>query len=312
CEATGVTLGTPTTADNCGVATVTNDAPATFPLGTTTVTWTVTDNAGLTATATQSVTVNDTTAPVITLNGNATVNVEACTGIYTEQGATVADCETGLSVTIGGDTVDVNTPGTYIITYNVTDTAGNAATQVTRDVIVADNTNPICSTQDITIQLDGTGNATITANDIDNGSSDNCGVASISVSQTAFTSADIGDNIVTFTVTDVNGNSSTCNATVTVENSTLDIDDDKFEVFGISPNPFKDNLIIKVPAKLSGDTFNIVIYDLNGRRVFNEVKSVVNNEINLTGLSRLEIAPYIIRIINSTSNSVYSKRLIRY
>ncbi|TCK64035.1 fibronectin type III domain protein, partial [Winogradskyella wandonensis] len=42
CEATGVILGTPTTADNCGVATVTNDAPATFPLGTTTVTWTVT------------------------------------------------------------------------------------------------------------------------------------------------------------------------------------------------------------------------------------------------------------------------------
>ncbi|WP_369793533.1 hypothetical protein, partial [Mangrovimonas sp. ST2L15] len=40
CQATGVALGTPTTADNCGVNPATNDAPATFPIGNTTVTWT--------------------------------------------------------------------------------------------------------------------------------------------------------------------------------------------------------------------------------------------------------------------------------
>jgi len=51
-------LGTPVTADNCTVSSVTNDAPSTFPIGTTTVTWTVTDAAGLTATATQDVTVS--------------------------------------------------------------------------------------------------------------------------------------------------------------------------------------------------------------------------------------------------------------
>ena len=43
CNAFGVALGTATTADNCGVASVTNDAPGTYPLGTTVVTWTVTD-----------------------------------------------------------------------------------------------------------------------------------------------------------------------------------------------------------------------------------------------------------------------------
>ncbi|GET27004.1 hypothetical protein NT017_33330 [Prolixibacter sp. NT017] len=57
CVATGVSLGTPTTDDNCGVASVTNNAPVSFPEGTTTVTWTVTDNSGNTATATQKVTV---------------------------------------------------------------------------------------------------------------------------------------------------------------------------------------------------------------------------------------------------------------
>ena len=51
-------LGTPSTSDNCPGITVTNNAPAKFPLGTTTVTWTATDGSGKQSTATQSVTVN--------------------------------------------------------------------------------------------------------------------------------------------------------------------------------------------------------------------------------------------------------------
>ena len=44
--AANVTLGSATTADNCSVASTTNDAPNSFPVGTTTVTWTVTDASG--------------------------------------------------------------------------------------------------------------------------------------------------------------------------------------------------------------------------------------------------------------------------
>jgi Bacterial Ig domain/PA14 domain/Secretion system C-terminal sorting domain/Calx-beta domain/HYR domain len=65
CSAAGVNLGTPVASDNCGVASVTNNAPVNFPLGTTIVTWTVTDSSGNTATATQNVVVTDTTKPVI-------------------------------------------------------------------------------------------------------------------------------------------------------------------------------------------------------------------------------------------------------
>jgi len=63
---TTVALGTPATGDNCSVASVTNNAPATFPIGTTNVLWTVTDASGNTNTATQVVIVRDTTAPVVT------------------------------------------------------------------------------------------------------------------------------------------------------------------------------------------------------------------------------------------------------
>ncbi|RXK57282.1 HYR domain-containing protein, partial [Lacibacter luteus] len=65
CAATNVSLGTPATGDNCGVASVTNNASASFPVGSTTVTWTVTDVNGRTATATQVVTVTDNQNPVI-------------------------------------------------------------------------------------------------------------------------------------------------------------------------------------------------------------------------------------------------------
>ena len=69
CGASGIDLGIPSTSDNCGVASVTNNAPASFPTGTTVVTWTATDVHGLTATATQNVTITDTTAPLVTLTG---------------------------------------------------------------------------------------------------------------------------------------------------------------------------------------------------------------------------------------------------
>ncbi len=71
CTAIGINLGTPVTGDNCGVASVTNNAPAAFALGATTVTWTVTDINGNTATATQSVTVADNVKPAVYFQGTS-------------------------------------------------------------------------------------------------------------------------------------------------------------------------------------------------------------------------------------------------
>jgi hypothetical protein len=56
--ASGVNLGTPVTSDNCGVAAVTNDAPANFPIGTNAVTWTVIDLHGNVRTCVEQIIVN--------------------------------------------------------------------------------------------------------------------------------------------------------------------------------------------------------------------------------------------------------------
>ncbi|MCB9302128.1 MAG: hypothetical protein H6566_15880 [Lewinellaceae bacterium] len=73
--------------------------------------------------------------------------------------------------------------------------------------------------QDVTVQLDGSGSATLTAGAVDNGSSDACGIQSAVLSQQSFSCGDVGANTVTLTVTDVNGNTSPVRTTVTVEDN---------------------------------------------------------------------------------------------
>ena len=78
-------------------------------------------------------------APVITLNGTDPLSI-LIGSTFTDPGATAIDAY-GVDITsdivIAGDTVDTNTAGTYIITYNVSDDTGKAASEVTRTVIVA-------------------------------------------------------------------------------------------------------------------------------------------------------------------------------
>ena len=126
CYATGVALGTPTTADNCGVATVTNNAPVQFPVGTTTVIWTVTDNNGRTATCNQTVTVVDTQNPTITCPANVT-NVPANAGQCYATGVALGTPTTADNC--GVSTVTNNAPvqfpvGTTTVIWTVTDNNG--------------------------------------------------------------------------------------------------------------------------------------------------------------------------------------------
>ncbi|WP_299159801.1 reprolysin-like metallopeptidase [uncultured Tenacibaculum sp.] len=79
----------------------------------------------------------DTVAPVLTLLGNSVENINVG-GAYTDAGATANDNVDGditSNIVVTGS-VNANTQGTYTLTYNVSDAAGNAATPVTRTVNV--------------------------------------------------------------------------------------------------------------------------------------------------------------------------------
>ena len=65
--------------------------------------------------------------------------------------------------------------GTYDVTLTVTDVNGNVST-CTATVTVQDNVPPVAVCQDVTVQLDAAGNGSVTAAQVNNGSSDACGI----------------------------------------------------------------------------------------------------------------------------------------
>ncbi|OAD90414.1 hypothetical protein A7A78_05715 [Aequorivita soesokkakensis] len=199
-------------------------SPNTFTcanVGTNTVTLTVTDAAGNSDTCTATVTVEDNIAPVANCAAPFTVQLDANGSAIVfvtdiDNGSTDNCGIAGLSSSPA--IFNCSNIGPNTVTLTVTDVNGNTST-CTTTVTVEDNIPPTATCQNATVFLDASGNASITAADINNGSTDNCGVASVSVSPSSFTCADIGPNTVTLTVTDVNGNSSTCTSTVTVSDN---------------------------------------------------------------------------------------------
>ena len=217
CTATGVDLGTPITSDNCTVASVTNNAPAAFTLGTTTVTWTVTDGSGNTATCIQTVTVTDNINPTITCPANvaATTN-SGCTATGVDLGTPItADNCTVASVTNNHPSTTYPL-GTTIVTWTVKDGSGNTAT-CTQTVTVTDNVNPTitCPANRVVAPYRLTGTVVTYATPT---VTDNCSVAS-NVRTAGLASGSvfpIGVTTVTYKVTDGSGNTATCSFTITV------------------------------------------------------------------------------------------------
>jgi hypothetical protein len=143
--------------------------------------------------------------------GDPNGNVESLTWVMT--GSTIARSPaTGIN-NIGSHTFNL---GVTTVTYTVTDALGLSAS-CDFTVTVIDDVDPIARCRNIDVYLDiNTGVVTIDEDDINNGSTDNCGIASISIDRTEFTCVNIGDNNVSLTVIDNSGNSGNCTAVVTV------------------------------------------------------------------------------------------------
>ena len=121
--ATATVCGNPVTVTTTG--TVNPNAPGTY-----TITYSATAN-GFTTQATRIVTVQDTVAPVITLNG-ANPMVVGFGTVFTDPGATASDgCAGNLtSAIVVTGSVDTNTVGFYALTYTVSDPSGHTDTKV--------------------------------------------------------------------------------------------------------------------------------------------------------------------------------------
>jgi hypothetical protein len=242
CEATGVVLGAPATNDNCGVATTLHNGSTSYNVGTTTVTWTVTDIHGNPASCTHTVTVTDNEAPSAFCQ-NVTVYLDASGNGSTSAGAvdnSSWDACGIANLALSATDFTCANVGVNKVVLTVTDNNSNTAS-CNADVTVIDNIAPVALCQAVTVQLDATGNGSTTAAAVDAGSNDACGIASLNLSQTAFTCAHVGANNVTLTVTDNNGNPSTCIAAVTVQDN-------------VAPEALCQNVTIQLNASGTGST----------------------------------------------------------
>ena len=220
------TLGTATVADNCDTTVIRSGVPAgnIFSVGTTVITYTA--KADLGVTATQTVTVVDNTAPVVTAPGSVTLytgtgatscgvtvsNLDATLGV----GSATDNCQVGAVVRSGVPMGNAFPVGQTTLTYSATDAHGNtgSATQV---VTVIDNTPPVISCQasivaDYDVAVNGAAVTFSTPVGTDNCPSTTTQTAGLP-SGSVFPA---GTTTNTFTVTDASGNSASCSFTVTV------------------------------------------------------------------------------------------------
>ena len=126
-------------------------------------------------------------------------------------------CISGASQRIAGlRSGDTIPEGVTTQTYRVFDGVGNS-TSYSFNITIAEPT-AVC--QNITVQLDANGDASITSSQVDGGSTVGGGCSiSLGVSQTAFDCSDVGSNIVTLTVTGGSSDADECTADVTIEDN---------------------------------------------------------------------------------------------
>jgi hypothetical protein len=188
--------GLATGSDTCGGVAITESSTESDLCGNTKVitrTWTATDDCGNQTSGVQTITVVDTTPPSITCPGNITQDNDLglCSAVITYSVTHSDTCgSTTIVQTAGLASGSAFPVGTTTNTFIVTDACGNEST-CSFDVTINDNELPVVVCNDITVQLDNTGNATITAAQIDGGSTDNCGIASIVLDDYSFDCSDI-------------------------------------------------------------------------------------------------------------------------
>ena len=224
---TYVDAGASATDNVDGVTAVTTSGAIGQQAGIYTLTFTATDKAGNSASTTRTVTVSDTTAPTITLNGDTNINHEQGTE-YTDAGASANDLVDGNVVITTSGQVE-SSAGNYTLTYTATDLAGNTTSTI-RTVIVADTTAPV-----ISIIGDTTINHPLGSEYVDAGAT---AIDTVDGAVSVTTSGTVGDvaqaYTLTYAATDNAGNQATAVRIINVGDSTASTQVNVFENGAVS------------------------------------------------------------------------------
>jgi Ca2+-binding RTX toxin-like protein len=214
-EGTLVEIGQAEAHDITGISSIVHDAPDVFPLGSTLIAWTATDNHDNITTAYQRITIVDTTTPTIISPQDIVAEVIDPTMNYIGLGELSAADSVGIE-SVTNDKPIIFPFGSTTVTWTVTDTSGNIS-QATQVVTLVDTTDPeIFAPSDIVaeaISLSGTmvELGGVTAYDV-------MGISSVTEHPPRFFV--LGETTVTWTATDYSGNSASTTQTVTIVDTT--------------------------------------------------------------------------------------------
>ena len=210
-QETLVDLGQAEADDISGISSIVNNSPDAFPLGTTVVTWSATDNHHNTISAEQTITVVDTTVPTIITPQDIVREAVNPTLNFIQLGELVASDSVGIE-SISNDKPIIFQFGSTTVIWTVTDTSGNIS-QVTQAITVIDTTSP-----DISAPSDIVAEATDLSNNVvELGEATVYDIMSVeSITNDAPEFFPVGETTVTWTATDSSGNSSTATQTVTI------------------------------------------------------------------------------------------------
>ncbi|MBC8005862.1 MAG: tandem-95 repeat protein, partial [Verrucomicrobia bacterium] len=185
CTASGLILGTPVTSDNCSIASVNNDAPEVFAIGSTKISWTVTDASGNITTCSQMVNVKGLPVAVDDnvsideddmVSGNVMENDEGlCTMSVLVKSHTEPE-HGSLTIDVDGSytyTPEDNYQGTDQFTYQICSLEGNCSEATVTIAIKNSNDMPLAKDDTHTIQLDLVLQGDVAENDIISGDGGN-------------------------------------------------------------------------------------------------------------------------------------------
>ena len=196
-----VRIGISESTDIMEITTITNDAPEVFPLGETIVTWTATDSSGNSASATQTITVVDTTSPTIIAPVNVEVEATSMENNLVEFEFAEASDQVEIS-TITNDAPTVFPLGETIVTWTATDSSGNSAS-ATQTITVVDTTAPVVENLDLLTFEATTQNDNLIEIPLIT-ASDNTEI--VSITNDAPILFEFGTTIINWSIVDISGN----------------------------------------------------------------------------------------------------------
>ena len=270
-EATGgltpVSVGQAMATDESGIQSLSSNAPAEFPLGTTTIIWTAIDGSGNMAIATQVITVVDTIPPTITALPEITIEAKTPGSNQVELEAPLASDAVGV-ISITNDAPEVFPLGETMVTWTATDVASNSVS-VLQKVTVVDTKPPILSIpQNIVTEATNADHNEIYLGEavvIDNGEI-------ISITNDAPQFFGIGNTTVTWSAADSSGNVANKKQLVSVIDTTapeiIPPEDIIFEATSINEN------LISLEEPTIVDVQNVSI-STNAPRVFPYGDSII-------------------------------------